>query len=83
MAGGGFMSFCKKSGADSGQLLMLAVAAAIWIAQDTDSDTLSQLAAFFTVLGDILALFTLQPELAEHAADLLEAPSSNPSSVRC
>ena len=75
------MSFCKKSGADSGQLLMLAVAAAIWIAQDTDSDTLSQLAAFFTVLGDILALFALQPELAERAVDLLETPPSGEAPV--
>ena len=62
------MSFGANSGADSRQLLILAVAAAVWLAQDTASDTLSQLAAFFTVLGDILALFALQPELLEGTA---------------
>lgn len=76
------MSFCGKSGTDSRQLLILAVAAAVWLAQDTDSDTLSKLAAFFTVLGDILALFALQPELLEGAANLSaasvpDAPSSS------
>lgn len=62
------MSFGANSGSDSRQLLILAVAAAVWLAQDTASDTLSQLAAFFTVLGDILALFALQPELLEGTA---------------
>lgn len=62
------MSFGANSGADSRQLLILAVAAAVWLAQDAASDTLSHLAAFFTVLGDILALFALQPELLEGTA---------------
>lgn len=66
--GGGFMSFCARPYGDSYRLLVLAVAAAVWLSQDTDSDTLGKLAAFFTVLGDILALFALQPELLEGAA---------------
>ena len=66
--GGGFMSSCARPYGDSYRLLVLAVAAAVWLSQDTDSDTLSKLASFFTVLGDILALFALQPELLEGAA---------------
>lgn len=68
------MSFGAKSCTDSRQLLILAVAAAVWLAQDTDTDTLSKLASFFTVLGDILALFALQPELLEGTA--AASPSS-------
>ena len=64
------MSFCFQSCTDSRRLLILAVAAAVWLAQDTQSETLGKLAAFFTVLGDVLALFALQPELFAKAACL-------------
>lgn len=77
------MSFCRKSSADSRQLLILAVAAAVWLAQDTTSETLSQLAAFFTVLGDILALFALQPELLEGVSGQFGPEPSGTSASSC
>lgn len=71
------MTFSFTSCTDSRRLLILAVAAAVWLAQDSEADTLGKLAAFFTVLGDILALFALQPELFEQAASLCRAEEAS------
>ena len=60
------MGFGFESCTDSRRLLVLAVAFAVYLAQDADSSTLSKLASFFTVLGDILALFSLQPDLFQN-----------------
>ena len=63
------MSACFSScPGSSHQLLILAAAAALWLSRDTDSETRGRLAAFFTVLGDILALLALQPELPPGAS---------------
>ena len=74
------MSHCFQSCSDSRRLLILAVAAAVWLAQDADGDTLGKLAAFFTVLGDILALFALQPGLLDGAAGLCGDRGTNAAS---
>ena len=49
----------------SQELLAIAVILALLLAQDQDSGQLGRMSAFFTVLGDILALFALQPDLVE------------------
>ena len=59
-----FVSQCFKPG-DSCQLLVLAVGAAVYLAQEMDSEGMSKMAAFFTVLGDILAMLALHPEFLE------------------
>ncbi len=48
---------------DSRELLVLAVAVCVLLAQDQDADTLGVMAAFFDVMADVLALFALQPDL--------------------
>lgn len=48
---------------DSRALLTLAVSFAILLAQDRDEMQLETLAAFFTLLGSILDLLALQPDL--------------------
>ena len=57
------MSVCFGSQRDSGSLLVLAVTLAVSAARRLENDELGQLAAFLTVLGDVLALFALQPGL--------------------
>lgn len=77
------MSFCRKSSADSRQLLILAAAAAVWLARDADSSTLGQLAAFFTVLGDILVLFSLHPDVLETASGLAGSAAATMPASSC
>jgi NADH:ubiquinone oxidoreductase subunit K len=48
---------------DSRELLVLAVALAVLLAQDQTDDEIGKMAAFFTIVGDTLALFALQPNL--------------------
>ena len=48
--------------ADSGQLFTAAAALSAALAQGKTPDELARLAAFFPLVGDSLALFTLQPE---------------------
>lgn len=50
------------------ELLTLAVTLACLLARDQDEDQLGRMAAFFTILGDTLALFALQPGLAERCS---------------
>ena len=54
---------CSLFDRDSRELLVLAVALSILLAQDQDEDTVGKMAAFFTIVGDTLALFALQPNL--------------------
>ncbi|MCI8423003.1 MAG: hypothetical protein HFF50_05665 [Lawsonibacter sp.] len=44
-------------------LLVLAIVLAILLAQDQDEGNVARMAAFFDILGDVLGLFALQPEL--------------------
>lgn len=55
---------------DSRDLLVLAVTLACALAQDQGQDEIGRMAAFFTVLGDVLALFALQPGLAQRCRGL-------------
>lgn len=54
---------CSQFNGDSRELLVLAVALSVALAQDQSQDSIGRMAAFFTVVGDILALFALQPGL--------------------
>jgi len=47
--------------ANSGQLLTLAVAFSAALAQGQDQAQLAKLGAFFTIVGDTLALYALDP----------------------
>lgn len=58
---------------DSRELLILAVILAVLFAQDQDEEEIGRMAAFFTILGDILALFALQPGLFQRCKRLCEA----------
>ena len=49
----------------SRELAVLAAALAALLARDKDQEQLGRLAAFFTVVGDTLALFALQPDLCQ------------------
>ena len=60
----------------SQELLAIAVILALLLAQDQDSGQLGRMSAFFTVLGDILALFALQPDFQ---AKVIRHPWSPPS----
>ena len=51
------------SSGDSRALLALAIALSLCLARDQGQAELGRLAAFFTVVGDTLALFALQPDL--------------------
>ena len=59
----------------SQELLAIAVILALLLAQDQDSGQLGRMSAFFTVLGDILALFALQPDLVERYQGLCSPPA--------
>ena len=48
---------------DSGVRLAVAIALSLCLARDQGQTELGRLAAFFTVVGDTLALFALQPDL--------------------
>ena len=47
---------------DSRQLIVLASALASLLAQDQRPEEIGRMAAFFTLLGDTLALLALQPD---------------------
>lgn len=66
---------------DSRELLVLAVVLASALAQDQGQDEIGRMAAFFTVVGDTLALFALQPGLAQTCCELAfpECGPSDPS----
>ena len=46
------------------------------LAKDQDADAIGQMAAFFTVLGDTLALLALNPGLAEQVCRLTSGETS-------
>ena len=46
--------------ASNGELITLAVTAAVAIAKRNEAEQLGRLAAFFTILGDTLALLAIQ-----------------------
>jgi len=50
---------------DSRELLVLAVAVCVLLAQGQDEDSLGVMAAFFDVIADVLALFALRPDLCK------------------
>ncbi len=50
---------------DSRELLVLAVAVCVLLAQDQDEEALDVMSAFFEVVGDVLALFALRPDLCK------------------
>lgn len=54
---------CSLFDSDSRELLVLAVSLACALAQGQEENQIARMAAFFTLLGDTLALFALQPEL--------------------
>ena len=54
---------CSLFDRDSRELLVLAVALSVLLAQDQEDETVGKMAAFFTIVGDTLALFALQPNL--------------------
>ena len=49
---------------------MLAVALSVLLAQDQDESAIGKMAAFFTTVGDTLALFALQPNLFRNCRSL-------------
>ena len=51
------------SSGDSRELLALAIALSLCLARDQGQAELGRLAGFFTVVGDTLPLFALQPDL--------------------
>ena len=48
--------------ANSGQLFALAAAFSAALAQGQSSDQLAKLGAFFTIVGDTLSLYALDPD---------------------
>ena len=48
--------------ANSGQLFALAAAFSAALAQGLSSDQLARLGAFFTIVGDALSLYALDPD---------------------
>ena len=50
--------------AGSGQLFALAAAFSTALAQGQSSDQLARLGAFFTIVGDTLSLYALEPDQA-------------------
>lgn len=56
------------SGLSASEILLLAVAAATKLAQGRSTDEISLLAAFFTVLGDNLALLALEPDEDDYSS---------------
>lgn len=59
------MSFLHH--ANSGQLLTTAVAFSAALAQGQSSAQLARLGAFFTIVGDTLSLYALDPDQASSA----------------
>lgn len=69
---------CSLFDSDSRELLVLAVILAVLLAQDQDQDQIGRMAAFFTIVGDVLALFALQPGLFSCCRGLASAGSALP-----
>lgn len=71
---------------DTRELLVLAVALSVLLVQDKSETEIGKMAAFFTIVGDVLALFALQPGLSSSCQELYasqpecpEAPSNTDS----
>ena len=60
---------------DSRDLLILAIVFSVLLAQGQSEDEIGRMAAFFEVVGDVLALFALQPGLFQGCKKLCQAPS--------
>lgn len=56
---------------NSGELLTMAVALSTALAQGQSPEQLAKLGAFFTVVGDILNLYALQPSQGNRTAAAL------------
>lgn len=67
---------CSLFDSDSRELLVLAVILAVLLAQDQDQDQIGRMAAFFTIVGDVLALFALQPGLFNCCRSLCPSDSA-------
>lgn len=59
---------------DSRELLTLAVALACALTKDQEPEDIDRMAAFFTLLGDTLALFALHPGLGQSCLEEPEKP---------
>ncbi len=64
---------CSLFDRNSCDLLVLAIVLSVLLAQDQNEDQLAKMAAFFTIVGDTLALFALQPGLFACCKELLPA----------
>lgn len=60
--------------ASSGQLFALAAAFSAALAQGQNPDQLARLGAFFTIVGDTLSLYALEPDQAGSAVTPGETP---------
>lgn len=61
---------------DSGGLLSAAIALSIALAQGKNQSQIAKLGALFTIAGDVLSLFALQPDLLSSVN--LNTPESPP-----
>lgn len=73
--GAGVVFLCSLFDRDSRELLVLAAALSVLLAQDQDEETVGRMAAFFTIVGDTLALFALQPNLFRNCRSLCSPAS--------
>lgn len=55
---------------DIRELLILAVVLSVLLAQDKSEQEISKMGAFFTIMGDVLDLFALQPDLFQRCKRL-------------
>lgn len=62
--------------ANSGQLFALAAAFSAALAQGQSPGQLARLGAFFTIVGDTLALYSLDPDLATSSGPQAKAVAS-------
>ena len=67
--GGGLLSSIYN--ANSGELLTMAVALSAVLAQGQSQANLAKLGAFFTIVGDTLNLYALQPSQVDRAGTAL------------
>lgn len=64
---------------DIRELLVLAVTLSVLLAQDKSEAEITKMGAFFTIMGDVLELFALQPGLFQCCQSLCESSSDVPS----
>ena len=57
--------------ANRGELLTMAVALSAVLAQGQSQDQLAKLGAFFTIVGDTLSLYSLQPDPPSVSPEML------------